>query len=128
MSELPDAPPAAPEPNLLRAIAARARRASDGTLVGCALAGLFAVGGLIWMDGRGWGVLLPMVALGTWGAWGVVDRSVRERTMLRAPGTNGTSTDDVLAALRIVLAVAGVATGIAGALALLGMLLGTIIS
>ena len=35
--------------NLLRAIAARARRTSDAALVACAVAGLVAIGGLVWM-------------------------------------------------------------------------------
>lgn len=129
----PDTPPgeATPEPSLLHAIATRARRTSDAALVACAVAGLVAVGGLLWMDGRGWGVLLPTIALGLWGAWGVVDRTLRERTLLRADSAAPRAqplADDVLRALRIVLAVAGVATGAAGALMLLGMLLGKIIS
>ena len=116
------------EPNLLRVIAARARRASDGALVGSAMAGLVALGGLLWMEGRGWGVLLPVLALGMWGGWGVCDRTLRERIALRAPGTRPSLGDSVLTATRASLAIAGVATGVAAMLALLGMLLGRIIS
>jgi hypothetical protein len=118
----------APEPNLLRALAASARRASDGALVGSAIAGLVALGGLLWMEGRGWGALLPMVAVGMWGAWGVVDRTLRERAALREPSHRPTLADETLAAARILLAVAGVATGVGAMVALLGMLLGKIIS
>ena len=117
--------------NLLRAIAARARRTSDAALVACAVAGLVAIGGLVWMEGRGWGILLPTVALGLWGGWGIVDRTLRERALERSQSAHPPPpalADDVLRATRVVLAVAGVATGIAGALALLAMLLGRIIS
>ena len=83
------------------------------------------------MDGRGWGVLLPTVALGLWGAWGVVDRTLHERALPHAgpsaPRDHGLA-DGLLRAVRTVLAVAGVAIGAVGVLALLGMLLGTIIS
>jgi len=123
--------PDTPEPSLLRAIAARARRTSDAALVACAVAGLVAVGGLVWMHGRGWGILLPTVALGLWGGWGIVDRTLRERALVREERAHPSPpalADDMLRAARIVLAVAGVATGIAGALALLGMLLGRLIS
>jgi fatty acid desaturase len=119
------------ETSLLRAIAARARRTSDAALVACAVAGLVAIGGLVWMQGRGWGILLPTVALGLWGAWGIVDRTLRERAMLRDEGTHHAPppvSDGALRATRLALALAGVATGIAGALALLAMLLGRIIS
>ena len=118
----------ASEPNLLRALAASARRASDGALVGSAIAGLVALGGLLWMEGRGWGALLPLVAIGMWGAWGVVDRTLHERATLRAPDHRRTLADDGLVAARILLAVAGVATGVTAMVALLGMLLGKIIS
>jgi hypothetical protein len=123
-----DAPPRAAEPNLLRAIAARARRASDGALVACALAGLVAIGGLVWLEGRGWGVLLPLVALGAYGAWGVLDRALDERLALRRTGVPRTLADRTLVASRAVVAVLGVAIGAAAMLALLGMLLGRLIS
>jgi hypothetical protein len=131
-SERPGTPPPASmpdeQPNLLRAIAARARRASDGALASCGLAGLVALGGLAWMDGRGWGVLLPVVALGMWGGWGVVDRTLHDRAVLRADGAATTGADQALVAARFVLALLGVATGVVAMLALLGTLLGKIIS
>ena len=114
--------------NLLLAIAARARRASDGGLAACALAGLVALGGLAWMHGRGWGILLPVVALGCYGGWGVIDRTLHDRAVLRAAGATSTPTDTALVAARMLMAVLGVATGAMGMLALLGTLLGKIIS
>lgn len=116
------------EPNLLRAIAARARRASDGALVACAVAGLVAIGGLLWMDGRGWGVLLPLVALGAYGAWGVLDRTIDERAMRHRSDAPPLLADQLLTATRAAIAILGVAIGVAAMLALLGMLLGKIIS
>ena len=119
---------AAGAPDLLHAIAARARRSSDGALVACALAGVLGLGALVWMEGRGWGVLLPMVALGLYGGWGVLDRALQERSATRASGAPPTLADDVLPAARAVTAVLGIGTAVAAMLVLLGMLLGTIIS
>ena len=123
-----DAPSRAAEPDLLRAIAARARRSSDGALVACALAGLVALGGLLWMEGRGWGVLLPLVAVGAYGSWGVLDRALDERVTLRGTGAPPSLADRALSASRALVAVLGVAIGAGAMLALLGMLLGKIIS
>jgi hypothetical protein len=116
------------ERSLLGAIAAGARRASDGALVASAIAGLVACGGLLWMQGRGWGVLLPLVAVGLWGGWGIVDRTLRERATVRDQAAAPAVADALLVAARIVLTVAGMAVGVAGTLALLGMLLGKLIS
>lgn len=131
-SERPETPAAGPppvdQPSLLHAVAARARRASDATLAACGLAGLVALGGLAWMEGRGWGVLLPVVALGLWGAWGIADRTLHDRAVLRASGAAPTFTDTTLGAVRLALAILGVATGAIAMLAVMGTLLGKIIS
>jgi len=113
-----------PDVSLPEFLAARARAASDGRLVvdviiGCC--GALAVA--VWRP-AGWVTLLgAAVSLAAFGAWGIVDREIRER----ADASHGRIVR-VLSLLRIGAATVGALAALTAMFSLLGIALGTWIS
>jgi hypothetical protein len=113
-----------PDASLPEFLAARARAASDGRLVvdvvvGCGV----ALGAAVWQP-VGWFVLLGVsVCLAAFGAWGIVDRELRERE--KAPGARVVR---VLSIVRVAVAALGALAAVTALFSVLGVVLGTWIS
>lgn len=76
----PNPSASAPErPTIYAMLADRARRTSDGGLAACTAAGLLALATLIGLQPRWWPPLVPVIALGAFGAWGIADRELASR-------------------------------------------------
>lgn len=100
-------------PSALRAIARRARSASDGLLVTCAVVGLVGATAVVMFWPASWPLALPGLTLAGFGGWGVTDRAVSE---LSDSAEIPASTLRALRFLRL-------ASGLIGAAALVGFLL-----
>jgi hypothetical protein len=111
-------------PSLLAMVASRARRTSDGALAACAGAGLIALALLVAIHPRWGALLLPFVALGAFGAWGIADRELAPR-LTRVPRSRAVA---ALVAARWISAALGTVAAIAGAMWLMTVLLGPFIS
>ena len=111
--------------NVYAALAELARRSSDGALATAATIGLVAVMGLLFAP-AGWRVpFLPLVAVGAFGVWGMVERERPAPSEQEA----GARRDSLVSTVVRWLAVAiGTAAAALAALALLGALFGTVIS
>jgi len=110
-------------------LAARARRASDGALAGAAAVGVLAAAAVAAWRPAWWALALPPVAVGAFGLWGILEREAAERRAGRA-GRAGRA-DALGLALRAVqwlAVVVGTAAAGLAALAVLGALLGRVIS
>jgi len=113
-----------PDASLPEFLAARARAASDGRLVADVIVGCCAALGVAVWQPLGWLVLLGVsVCLATFGAWGIVDRELRERG--DAPRARLVR---VLSIVRIALAVVGALAAVTALFSVLGVVLGTRIS
>ncbi len=109
-------------PGLYATIAARTRRAADATLATAAAVGIFgALGFIVWRPAL-WIYALPLVAVGSVGVWGIADREQGERTRARPNARR------LLTALRWSAAGIGTAAVLLVLFAILGRLLGTIMS
>ncbi|HEY4306425.1 MAG TPA: hypothetical protein VGM82_18265 [Gemmatimonadaceae bacterium] len=112
--------PVAPESGDLRELwSSTARRATDAQLVACvaialAAASGFGIGALIDFRSasRWWPIVVPALMLGTFGAWGIADRELNERS------TSSASTG----ALAAVKWCSAIAAGMLGAIAAIGVL------
>lgn len=109
-------------PTLFEALATLARRAPDAALASAATGGLLGAVGMIFVSAGVRLFLLPLIALGAFGLWGILERA---RATSAAESTRPRSL--VGAAQRLAVAI-GTAAVVVGALALLGALLGTVIS
>jgi hypothetical protein len=105
-------------------VASGARRASDGALAACAGAGLLALALLVAIHPRWGALLLPFVALGAFGAWGIADRELAPR-LARVPRPRAVA---ALVAARWIIAAVGTVAAIASAMWLMTVLLGPFIS
>jgi len=94
-------------------VAALARRASDGQLVIAAATGVVAaaVVGLVWPSW--WFAALPLLCIGSFGVWGIAERTSAERLTRLGPSFGGRR---ALTGIRVTAAVVGT---LAGALTLL---------
>lgn len=111
-------------PSLLAMVASRARRTSDGALAACAGAGLIALALLLAARPRWGALLIPFVALGAFGAWGIADRELSPR-LARVPRPRAVA---ALVAARWIFAAIGTIAAIASAMWLMTVLLGPFIS
>jgi len=113
-----------PDASLPEFLAARARAASDGRLVVDVIAGCcVALGVAVWQP-VGWITLLgAAVSLAAFGAWGIVDRELRERA--NAPRL---LTVRLLSMVRVAAAAVGALAAVTAIFAVLGVVLGTWIS
>lgn len=109
-------------PGLYATIAARTRRAADATLAIAAGIGIFgAVGVVVWRPAW-WIYALPLVAVGAAGVWGIADREGGGRAGAHP------NTRRLLTALQWTAAAVGTAAVLIVVFAVLGRVLGTIIS
>jgi len=109
--------------SLVELLAERARNASDGRLVLDAIGGIIAAAIAAFWAGPGSHFLMgAAICLASFGAWGIVDRELRERAQLpgrfRAP----------LRALKWAVALTGFASAAFLILAALALILGRMIS
>lgn len=114
----------APDEGLAGVLAARARGASDGRLILDVAVGLLVALALAIWHPRVWVAPFGMgMALAAFGAWGLADREIAERT-----GAADSRAVRGFRALRIFAVVAGALAATVACFALLGIALGTWIS
>jgi hypothetical protein len=131
------APPQHPDDeNLFSLIAGRARRASDGQLVTASAVG---VGGavLIVLASPGWWfAALPLLCVGSFGIWGIADRTDADRTARAQAAHAGNPPDAAsgdagavaLAGVRIAAVVIGTAAAALAVLVIMARVVGRWIS
>jgi hypothetical protein len=111
--------------NLFGLVATLARRASDGQLVVAAVVGI-AAAGLIGLVRPGWWFLaLPLLSLGSFGIWGVAERTAAERAARIGPAFTGRR---ALTGIRMIAAVIGTLAATLALLVIVAQALGTWIS
>jgi hypothetical protein len=110
-------------PSLFAMLAVRARRASDGMLA--ALAGIGGVAAVALAAARPawWAFALPLVSAGTFGLWGILERATAERGALRSARY-----DRAMGVAQWMAVAIGTVCAIVTVFAVLGILLGPIIS
>jgi hypothetical protein len=103
-------------------VATLARRATDGQLVLAAGVGIAAAAiiGLMW-PGL-WIVALPLLCIGSFGIWGIAERTTTERLGRLGPGFAGSR---ALTGVRMTAAVIGTLAGTLTLLALVARVIGT---
>jgi len=105
------------------ALAARlARRASDGQLVVAAAAGILAASLVGFARPDLWWVGLPLVCVGSFGVWGIAERTAAERTARLGPDFGGRRT---LTSVRLTAAVVGTLSGVMTLLVIVARMVGT---
>jgi type VI protein secretion system component VasF len=110
-----------PDASLPEFLAARARAASDGRLVVDVIVGCCAALGVAVWQPLGWLVLLGVsVCLAAFGAWGIVDRELRERE--NAPDARVVR---LLSIVRVAVAALGALAAVTALFSVLGVVLGT---
>ena len=102
-----------------------ARRASDGQLVGAAAIGIASAAIVGLVRPSWWFVALPLLCVGSFGIWGVAERTAAERQQRLGPTFSGRR---ALAAVRIIAAVTGTIAGAMVLLAIVARAIGTWIS
>jgi hypothetical protein len=112
-------------PNVYAALAELARSAPDGALATAATVGLLAVAGLLFAPWGGRALLLPLVAVGAFGLWGIVERDRGSPAPTDSATRIGTPVATAVQWLAVAL---GTAAAVLAALVLLGELFGTVIS
>lgn len=110
----------AERPGPYAALAARARRASDGGLAISTAAGCLYLALLLVWRPAWWQFVVAPLAIGFFGVWGIADR---ERTAATDP-----SRRRLLGALRAIAAFGGTLAVALSAFRILGALVGTVIS
>jgi hypothetical protein len=110
-------------PSLFAMLAVRARRASDAVLA--ALAGIGGVAAIALVAARPawWAFALPLVSAGSFGLWGILERATAERGAERSARY-----DRLVGAAQWIAVVIGALCAIVTAFAVLGILMGPIIS
>ena len=105
------------------ALAARlARRASDGQLVGAAAAGILAASLVGFIRPDLWWIGLPLICMGSFGVWGIAERTATERTARLGPDFGGRR---ALTSLRLTAAVVGTLAGVMTLLVIVARMVGT---
>ena len=113
-----------PDASLPEFLAARARAASDGRLVVDVIVGCSAALAIAVWRPTGWVTLLgAALCLAAFGAWGIVDRELRERV-----GAPPTLLLQSLALIRVAAAAIGALAAVTALFSVLGIVLGTWIS
>ena len=108
--------------NVFALIARLARHASDGQLVVATAIGIAAAAivGLVAPDW--WFVALPLLSVGSFGVWGIADRTASERSARLGPEFGGRG---ALASIRALAAVVGTVTGLLTLLVVVARMVGT---
>ncbi|HEX5071976.1 MAG TPA: hypothetical protein VFW03_02150 [Gemmatimonadaceae bacterium] len=105
------------------ALAARlARRASDGQLVVAAAVGILAASLVGFVRPDLWWVGLPLVCVGSFGVWGIAERTATERTARLGQDFGGRR---ALTSLRLTAAVVGTLSGVMTLLVIVARMVGT---
>lgn len=110
-------------PSLFAMLAGRARRASDGVLAVLAGIGGVAAVALVAVRPAWWAFALPLVSAGAFGLWGILERATAERGAQRSARY-----DRAMGAVQWAVAALGTVCAIVTVFAVLGIMLGTIIS
>jgi hypothetical protein len=103
-------------------VAQLARRASDGQLVIAAAIGIVAAAVVGLVRPAYWFVALPLLSVGCFGLWGIVERTVAERTARLGPDFGGRF---ALASVRLTAAVIGTLSGTLTLLVIVARMIGT---
>ena len=108
--------------SIFAVVAQLARRASDGQLVLAAAAGIAAAAivGLVRPDW--WFVALPLLCVGSFGVWGIAERTAAERLARLGPDFGGRR---ALASVRMTAAVVGTLSGTLTLLVIVARMAGT---
>jgi hypothetical protein len=111
--------------NIFALVAQLARRASDGQLVVAAAIGIVAAAlvGLVRRDL--WFIGLPFLCVGSFGIWGIAERTATERTARLGPDFSGRR---ALAGVRGSAAIVGAVSGALTLLTVVARMIGTWIS
>ena len=108
--------------NVLALAARLARRASDGQLVVAAAAGILAASLVGFVRPDLWWVGLPLVCVGSFGVWGIAERTTTERTARLGPDFGGRR---ALTSIRLTAAVVGTLSGVMTLLVVVARMVGT---
>ena len=106
-------------------VAQLARRASDGQLVLAAVVGIASGAAIGLVRPSLWFVALPLLCVGSFGVWGVAERTSAERYARLGPAFVGRRT---LAGIRVTAALVGTLAGLLALLAAVARAIGTWIS
>jgi hypothetical protein len=111
--------------NIFALVAQLARRATDGQLVLAAATGIASAAIVGLLRPSWWFVALPLLCVGSFGIWGIAERSAAERVARLGPGFPG---HRALAGVRVTAAVIGTLAATLALLTLVARALGTWIS
>lgn len=105
------------------AVAAQlARRASDGQLVAAAAVGIAAAAIVGLVLPHWWFIALPLLSVGSFGVWGIAERTSAERLARLGPEFAGRRT---LASVRVTAAIVGTLAGTLALLTIVARMVGT---
>jgi hypothetical protein len=111
--------------NIFALIATLARRASDGQLVAAAAIGVASAVLIGLVVPSWWFLALPLLCLGSFGVWGIAERTAVERTARIGPAFTG---HRALMGVRVTAAVVGTLAATLALLVIVAQALGTWIS
>jgi hypothetical protein len=111
--------------HIFTVVAGLARRASDGQLVVAAATGIAAAAVVGLVRPAWWLVALPLLCVGSFGIWGIAERSGADRA---ATAGAALGSSRLLACVRVAAAVIGTLSAVLTLLALVAMAIGTWIS
>lgn len=117
----PDSDATGVHPSLGTIVLRAARRAREGWLVALVCLGVAGSLVLLWFAPARWPLMLPLVAVGAFGLWGVATHELEARgAVLESPTRSQTALWTVRAAAAVIGVLAGVASLFAVFLLLLG--------
>ena len=108
--------------NVFALIAKLARRASDGQLVAAGAAGIAAAALIGLLVPSWWFAALPLLCIGSFGIWGIAERTAAERLARVGPSFGGRR---ALAVVRVTAAMVGTLAAALTILTLAAMAIGT---
>jgi hypothetical protein len=108
--------------NVFALVAQLARRASDGQLVVAAAIGIVAAVAVGLVRPDLWFLGLPLLCVGSFGAWGIAERTAAERTARLGPDFGGRR---ALTSVRLTAAVIGTLSGLLTILVIVARMVGT---
>ena len=111
--------------NIFALVAQLARRASDGQLVIAAAVGIIAAAIVGLLRPSLWFVSLPLLCIGSFGIWGIAERTAAERLTRLGPEFGGRR---ALTGVRVTAAVIGTLAAALALLAIVARAIGTWIS
>jgi len=111
--------------NIFSVVAGLARRATDGQLVLAATTGIASAALIGLVRPTWWFLALPLLCIGSFGVWGIAERTTAERVARLGPSFPG---QRALAGVRAAAAAIGTLAGLLALLTLVARTLGTWIS